>query len=743
MIPLYLDTEFLRPLVTSWLERIKRSQNSQARTKWQEVVDECLMFYNRSAHAMWDPTFSRKVWANVKAPKFRFTANKAYELVAVFGPNLLWSVPHRQVEPKMMYELPEEVIANHPQLAALWQQLAPMQQQSQMEDEIIASLMETSLNYFSREQPGGGLGEHSKRCVTDALLMGRGMMVSRPYKFPGSPRQLVGSFHEDPRHLYLDPDFKTARQARWIAIKHIEPWWEVEKRFQLPEGSLRGRATLESTWSQSELATQTDGGYLTREQEMAGDLIVWYEIWSKSGCGSSRSGMPGDIKNHLEKVCGQYAYLAISPNVPFPLNCPTEYIRKGKTDEEIKRHFAWPIPLWADDRWPIELLDFYCDPDGPYPVPPLGPGMGELKVLNVMLPWLANRIHNSSRDFWMVADAHVQYYTQQLQEADDLAIIGTPRTVDDVRKAAMVMQQPETRADAWNIVEKVSETFDKRVGLTEFAYGRNEGGTQDRSAETTLARARAVGVRPEHMQNMVVDWQSNVASLEAILARTFVKGNDIAPLLGPTGQFLWDRYVVSNDIDRSTRQMSFTVAASSIRRPNRERAANNFSNLLNTFSGILQTYAQDSGDYQPINALIRKFGELNDFDIRQFELQPPEPDPEQQQMQQQQIQFELQKMEAELQKMLLEIQAKRIDAASRQQQMQGQAQQQQQGLQLDQIKFSQDFQQDQAKHLLDMVQQQQKHAQTLKHAAQQARQQRKLKRQDHKARLESRATAAA
>ena len=84
--------EPLRPLVTGWLSKIELSLASDARKKWKEVADECVMFYSRSAAAMWDSTYTRKFWRNVKAPKFRITINKAFELVAVFGPSLLWDV---------------------------------------------------------------------------------------------------------------------------------------------------------------------------------------------------------------------------------------------------------------------------------------------------------------------------------------------------------------------------------------------------------------------------------------------------------------------------------------------------------------------------------------------------------------------------------------------------------------------------------------------------------------------------
>ena len=74
------DYEFLRPLVTGWLGKIEAAERS--RKRGTELKDECLMFYNSSAAAMWDPAYSKKFWTGIKAPKFRITINKAFELVA-------------------------------------------------------------------------------------------------------------------------------------------------------------------------------------------------------------------------------------------------------------------------------------------------------------------------------------------------------------------------------------------------------------------------------------------------------------------------------------------------------------------------------------------------------------------------------------------------------------------------------------------------------------------------------------
>lgn len=701
--------EMFRPLVSGWTQKIEQSTSS--RSKWKEVSEECLLFYSKSAAAMWDPMYAKKFWRGVKAPKFRISINKAFELVAVFGPNLLWDVPHRTVTPKRAPEIPPEIFQGMPngeQMAQMFQQEA-MQHAAQ--GKTIAYLMQSWLNYTSREQPNGLEGE-SELAVVDALIKGRGTMWARPYTFPGSERVMTGCFREAPEDLYIDPDFNNIRSAKWIALKHADPAWEVERRFRLPKGSLANRATLESSWSYGERSSNSSAH---RVSGQTNDLIVWYEIWSKTGVGARMTGMDSAIKDHLEDAVGDYAYLAIAPSVPYPLNCSAEMVRAGATTEDVKRAYEWPIPLWRDDRWPVRVLDFYPDPESAWPIPPLAPAMGELKFLNFLVPWLCQRVWSSSRDFWAVAGPHVEHYTKYLLEGADQTVIPTPAMVQDVRQAIQVLQQPETRQDIWRIIELVSEQFELRTGLTAFAYGKNEGGTQNRTAEETIAKSRAVGVRPEHMQNQVIKWQSGLASDEAAVAALFVKGVDTAPYLGETGAMLWDQFVASAGVEDVLRQLEYDIAASSIRRPNRDRDVANYQQVMQYFLGVMQAYGQQTGNYEPVNALIKKWAEYHDVDLDAAMFPPPaEPDP----MQQQAQQLEMAKLQAEVQETQASAQQKMAQAQAAGQA--GQMEQQKIGMELQkqQIEMAlngqaqqQDMEMQGQKHFMDLTQEAQKFAQ--------------------------------
>jgi hypothetical protein len=715
-----IDGDVLKPLAQGWLGKIDSAR--AARSKWEEISSECMMFYARSAAAMWDEKYTRKVWSGVKAPKFRITINKAFELVAIFAPNLLWEVPHRTVEPKKPIPIPPELFGEDQESQFIYQTLQQESSQDQARDTVVSHLMQTWLNYTPREQPGGGLMGHSEMAVLDALIKGRGVMWSRPYTFPGSNRTLTGSFREPPERLFIDPDFNSLDEAKWVALQHIEPYWAVEKRFQLPKGALKGKASLESSWSYGESAGSEDRLNPNRAAGQTNDLVVWYEIYSKTGPGARLTGMHTVVKEHLEEVVGDYAYIAICANVPYPLNCPGEELRKGISDDEVRSRFSWPIPLWADDKWPCQTLDFYPDPENAWPIPPIAPGLGELKFLNFMIPWLANRTYQTSRMFWAVSGAHVDHYRKYLEDGPDLAIIPTPAGVsaDDVKKTIQILEAAQVNRDAWTIVEVISEMFDKRTGLTEFAYGRNESGTQDRTAETTMQRARAVGVRPEHMQKKVVSFQSELASTEAFLTRWFVKGQDVEPLFGRGGRWLWEKFIMATDVELVVRQMQYTIASSSIRRPNRERDIANFQQVSQIFVPVMQDYGASTGNYAPFNYLMKKWGEYHDTDLDGAEIPPAETNEKQQQMQEMQLQLEFDKLQAEVETQKAETEGKFLDFELEQQKAGMEMQVEQQKLQTEQQKTAMDIAAkrqsmlfDLQKGRMELAQDQQRHSQEM------------------------------
>lgn len=770
----YHSYDFLRPLVQGWLGKIRCALESPARKKWKEVSDECLMFYSKSAAAMWDPSYTKKFWSNVKAPKFRITINKAFEFVAIFGPNLLWDTPHRTVNPKKRAEIPQELFLNEPNGQQLWEML---NQQDTMDVAVargIAGVMQPWLNYTARETPGGGLVGQSARAVTDSLIKGRGVLWSETYRFPASGRNLVGSFHDEPESLIHDPDFKTIDKGKVLYRKRVQPHWQVERRFGLPPGSLQSKATLESAYNYGEWQGNDGGGQSDRQAEKTNDLVVWFEVYSKCGPGAMLTGLEEGMKRQLTQTLGDYVYLAVCDKCPWPLNCPAEVMLRGASEAEIRERFAWPVPFYGDDRWPgVECLDHYIDPESPYPVPPLAPALGEIKLLNFLVPWTVQHAHKASKTFWAVAGQHVDHYKKYLDDIEDQGIIPTPGGVVDVRAAIMQFEQKQTSEDAWRVIELISTLIDKRTGLTEQAYGRNENGTQNRTAEETMAKQRAVGVRSEHMQKSTKEWQSRVEANEAFLSRLFVTGEDVQPVVGAAGRYLWEKYVMSTDVDKVSREFEYEVGAASIRRPDRDRDVANYQQVLQYFLTTLDKYGETSGNYEPFNYMMRKWAEYHDTDLEGAMI--PGPTPEDQAAKQQsqalaneQMQAEVeatkaeaalkmsqamtagnetagdeQKLQLEAAKAQMEIQGKeregQLKIAETQANLQAKREEMAMKLQTEKFKTLMDLQ----KHKQQMVMDEDRHDQEMRQSAQQGKQQLQLNKQmtDAKAKAAARKPA--
>jgi hypothetical protein len=291
--------------------------------------------------------------------------------------------------------------------------------------------------------------------------------------------------------------------------------------------------------------------------------------------------------------------------------------------------------------------------------------------------------------------------------------------VEDISKAVSVLQQPESRQDIAKMIEFISGMFDKRVGLTAFAYGLNVDNTQNRTAEETVAKSRAISARPEFMMKQVVDWQAQVAQSEAFLTRWFVTADDVRPLVGDIGAMLWSQYIESTDVELVTRQFEYTVDAASIRRPNRDRDVANYQQVTGLWMPVIQQYGQQSGNYGPLNYLMKMWGEYHDCNMEEAMIPPPpEPDPEQEEMQKMGQQLELAKVQAEIEKLQADAQSKvqgedpvkaEMEAERAMMQLEMQRAKAEQDLETGASKSVLELLQGQAKHDAEMVQGQEIH----------------------------------
>jgi len=721
------DIKRFAPLVKKWTHMIDASKKSKA--DFQAVADQCRVFFSGMGDGIWDKKYQEKFGFKIKAkPTFKANINKAFELVALVGPVLYWHNPVRECRSRQTMQFSPEVFGNV-QDPAFMHQFQVMMAEEQHRTNVAKTrtqVMEQYLNYTPGEQPFGGLKGASQMAITEALVCGRGTLWVEDYELPGSDKRLTGAFFDTVDNLFIDPDAETLQDAMWIARKHIKPVWQVERDFNLPKGSLKGKdGTYRSTELQAETADRfkdelNDG---TKEQ----DLIVYYDIYSKMGIGTRLDDAKRPTVDAIDELVGDYAYIAMSPGVDFFLNAHQDHIERGGEDggpmeiEDVLEMFDWPVPLWKDNLWPCCMLDFYNNPSSVWPIPPLAPGIGELYLINIITANLTDQVFENSKNIIAVLKTHEEELRSTLEKGGGIVTI-SEAAARPINEMIQFLQKPGVNRDAWELVDRLMAQFEKRVGLNEMLYGLNSGGISRTASDAKFKQSQSQ-IRGDHMASQVEDWMETVARTERLVARWTIEGSDLEPLLGKAGAAFWQKYIESSDVDEFMREMTTTITAGSARKPNKDRDNTNMNAVLPILSQEFSKHADMTTDTTPLNNLFSMWGKAIDMDTSPLQLSPrtpPQPSPEQmqaqQEAQQQAQQFEQAKMEAEITKKELEVEGKRIEVEGKKVDVVAKetgVDKDRQKLEYDHLRHLQIHQQSEQRHNQNMAQDEERHMQEL------------------------------
>jgi hypothetical protein len=694
--------ELLDHLVRGWQGKLDIAIQHK-KDRFQDIADQCMGFFSGAVGFMYDPKYMAKYVGGAFQPKFKITLNKAFEIVALFGPLIYNRNPTRLVGAPEGIHYGPELFGNpdDPNVQAQYQQATAQDENRKAALDAGCQALERYLNYTPNEQPNGGLKQASEDACTEALIKGRGCLWSEPYKMPGSNRVLTGSFYDSVDRLLIDPDSESANfgEAFWIARQCIEPHWKAEKDRGLPYGSLRNKNNLESADSQGS-QRGNPAAARQRTQGRTNDLISYTKIWSIGGVGTRLSGTSKVMQEAFDEVVGDYAYLEIAKGVPWPLNMSKDRFLAA-TDEEVKQAFSWPVPYWLDQRWPCAMLDFYRQPNCSWPISPLRPGLGELVALNIIISHLTHHIYQNSRTLVAVLKSAQKDVQGALESGKDLAVFGIPEILKDIDSLIKFIQGPAVNYDVWKIIDHLFELFDKRVGLSELMYAMNPGAASRTTADAETKRS-SMAIRPDHMAAQVEAWQVDVARNEKLCAYfSGVNGESVKPLVGDVGAWIFDQTFASADPESVILEMNCTIAAGSAKKPDRQRDAANLREIYQPLSIQLTQAWQVTGDPEPLNNLNRKMGEAMEVDMEGLAIGPPPPPPPPEEQQPDPAQ------EAKAASIQQDMQ---IKAAQTQQDMQLQAIGQQQKLLQDQQKLEteavvhqQNVQQKSETHQADMM----------------------------------------
>lgn len=617
-MPGMVDDPFL-PLVGLWQEKIRLGFEAKNK-RFGAEAEEGMRFFQGpyefmygSVHMKKDKHFKQDFDesddSEIPPPRFQMTVNKVAEVVQIFGPVMYHTNPTRQVNPREHILPDADLLAafgGDPNSQMMLNQLYQQGIQSRAIDKFRAKLLQTYLDYTPNALD---LKTESRMAIDEALIKGMGVLWTEVYSPPAGGNKMVGSFFDSVDNLVIDPDATSLRDAKWIARRRITPVWEAERKFGWPPGSIK--PNLESLNRQAEVQSDPEGHYL-RATGQTNDLITYFEVFSKTGMGGRLLGTQPQMTAELEAY-GDYCYLCVAPSVRTPLNLPDAIydLPPDQGRQAIMQAVQWPTPFWADDSWPFVQIAFHNIPRDPWPMSHLSPGMGELKFLNWAFSFIAGKIRISSRDIVAVlAEASEDIKAAVLHGTDYEVVKLKGSNGKGINEIVQFLQHPPFQADIWRVIEAVMELFDKRVGLSELMYGMS--GKQMRSAQEAEIKSDAVNVRPDDMANKVEDAMSELARQEALAIRWHLTGKDVGPVMGPVGQALWDQFITPADPGELLYSLEYRIEANSVRKPNRDRDAQNAQQLNQAVGPFFQNLAMQ-GLSGPFNTMLQQWADTIDM----------------------------------------------------------------------------------------------------------------------------------
>lgn len=626
----------LRQVVATWVKKLKAA--ADYKKPFADDAKEAAQFFDGEHNWMWKDAYARGERgynSSIAPPSFRMQLNKVFELVDIFASVIYHRNPVRTVTLMSPPDVPMDFFGMGMPLGEGGQpspeqmQIAMVAQQDNEQKrhrDLASKLIERYLNWTPQELD---LKRQARKVVTEAMIKGMGVfwteLVVLDTSSDGStpPMRMVGSFYDTVDNLFIDPDFDNMDDMLWCARKCVRPLQEVADTYGVPVEDLKKHFDKD----ENKLGREPRG---KKKVENTNQLVTFYKIWSKTGMGDRLKDAPKENKGVFDSL-GKYCYLVICEGVPYPLNVPPT-VMDEPVDEQLGipqsllARTAWPVPFYADPNgWPFTHLAFHWKPGYAWPISHIRPAIGELRLLNWAMSFLATRIATSCETMIAVQKAADSSIKDQILAPSEggfkileiSELIG--RRIEDVLS---VFQFPQVTKDLWDIIAAISDEFAKRTGLSELVYGYTR--NQFRSAAEAQIKNENISVRPDAMANELEDSMSLLARREALACRWLLEVPDIVPVLGTMGAVAWQRTVARQDIVSLTREFLYRVEAGSARKPNKATRVEQMQLAVQTLGPILSQLV-GAGVVDPFNALMKDWAGSLDIDAGPYLLPPPPP----------------------------------------------------------------------------------------------------------------------
>lgn len=628
-----MDSPF-RMLKEQWLHKIGSAR--QQKKEFTRDGEECMRFfcgpysflYGLKEGVPQSGDFLFTGDSTMPRPSVAMTVNKVAEAVQIFGPVLYHRNPTRKITARLVPMLPIDLFGdpNDPNVQMQYQQIEAQVQAQRSKDKSRAALLQW---YQDLTPTSTDLKSESRQAIDEALIKGMGVLWPQLWTPPSSQMRIVASCYDTVDNLLIDGDMETRKDAKWVSRTCTKPVWEFESIYGIPHGTIK-QGSDESFSTRDTLDESGSGAAETaRRQGKTNDLITYYEIYSKMGMGALMSGAdwPNEAKS-LDRF-GQYCYLVVCKQLPYPANIPPQI---WQDEQAIGKAVQWPCPYWSDDYWPFAELVFHDIPGHVWPMNHFKPAMGELKFLNWAYSFLASRMKKSARDILVVAKSASEDMRRALLSGDDFELVGLEHSHGKTLKEIVeVLQFPEVNGDMFKVIEAVTHLFEQRTGLNELMYG--ETSHAYRSAAEADAKQSQLHIRPDDMHNKTEDWMTQVSRMEALAARWLLEPErDILPIGGPIYATFWGQFVTPADPAEVLHQIEYRIEAGSSKKPNKDKEQSDSNDAMQAlFQPMFQVGMQNAGvnpaALNPVNALITMWADAHDLDPHPFLIPPPPPPP--------------------------------------------------------------------------------------------------------------------
>lgn len=617
----------LRLVCTAWHAKIMRALEFK-RKEFQRHADEAMRFFDGAQGWLFEDKYGGGAMASENTfsekPQFRMTVNRVSQLLQLMGPKLYPKNPYRSVSPRR-YPFLSPYAYGHPADPATLefvQALADEEQMRQAQAMDGATCLAEALNYTPNELDLAG---HTRRVIDECLLKGMGVWWTEAHQPHQMSRKLIGSFQDSCDNIVFDPDAENYDTITWVARRCVLPTWEVEQRFGLKPGSLRKQGHYESVGRQANMTASGYDKYRAGAGKDHKDLLCYWEIYSKQGLGdklpeiAAKKTLASDLS-----VFGDYCFLAVAENIPYPLNMPNELF--GRSDDEVYDATQWPVPYWADGRWPFTLLSFHWNPNSIYPLSHIKPAIGELKFLSWAMSFLATKIKNACKTLVAIDKSAQDELTNKIftDDGSGFSIVKFERvTGKSLADTIHLFNAPEVNADIWKIIESVNDEVARQLGIPDILYGESK--TQSRSATDSHAKQSNVSIRIDDMYNATRGALTWLARNEAMASRWLYSFDDLLPILGPQCANYWMQRLVPMDLESLVREYEFRIEAGNSREPSKEVQVDQMNQSIQVLGPLLQAYSMNTGNFEPVNALVADWGKANDIDTSRYVMMNPLP----------------------------------------------------------------------------------------------------------------------